>query len=197
MGQVNHRLTVMQRGVGGGAVNTSQTVLSPYNLTVVVKQVRNAKLTPYYLFITVVMSLLHECRHNLWNCTRLVKVFMDYKSCCLSKAAFPCILISSLYCAKWVIEQKVKFPERGLFWHGHTITCPAAQAQQWPDLWGRNPLITAEPRSDDDCLSAWPVKGATCGRLSTRWHGPGAHQHLGWKVCVLGLHPSTWAISAP
>ena len=31
----------------------------------------------------------------------------------------------------------------------------------------------------------------------TRWHGPGAQRHLGWKVGVMGLHPGTWVISAP
>lgn len=32
----------------------------------------------------------------------------------------------------------MEFPENGLFWHGFPITCPAAQAQQWSDLWGHN-----------------------------------------------------------
>lgn len=56
--------------------------------------------------------------------------------------AFPCILRSELYSEKWATEQKVKFPERDLFWHGYTITWPCGQGQQWPDLRGRNPLIT-------------------------------------------------------
>lgn len=132
-------LNVMQRGRLSGLVNTPRAILSPYNLTVVVKQGTDAKLTPHYSLITVVMSMLHQCRHNLWNCAGLPRVFWDYQSGCLSKAAFPYILISSLCSAKWVTEQKVKFPERGLFWHEHTITCPAAQAKQWPDLWGHKP----------------------------------------------------------
>lgn len=59
------KLTVMQRGggeaAGSGPVNTSQTVLSPCNITLLVKQARDAKLTPYYSLITVAMSVLHEC----------------------------------------------------------------------------------------------------------------------------------------
>lgn len=47
----------MQKGgvsFGSGPVNTSQTVLSPRNLTVLLKQARDAKLTPYYSLINVV-----------------------------------------------------------------------------------------------------------------------------------------------
>lgn len=76
------KLTVMQRGepAGSGPVNTSQTVLSPCKLTVLVKIVRDAKLTPHYPLITVAMSVFHECWHNMWNCGGLFRPFMDYKA---------------------------------------------------------------------------------------------------------------------
>lgn len=79
------KLTVMQSGVpaGSGPVNTSQTFLSPCNFTVLVKKVRDAKLTPFInnndnSLIKVALSMLHECWHNIWNCAGLFRAFMDY-----------------------------------------------------------------------------------------------------------------------
>lgn len=90
-------LNVMQKGRLSGLVNTPRAILSPYNLTVVVKQGTEAKLTPYYSLITVVMPMLHKCRHNMWNCTGF---FLGTIKVGVSKAAFPYILISSLFSAK-------------------------------------------------------------------------------------------------
>lgn len=67
-------LNVMQKGRLSGLVNTPRAILSPCNLTVVVKQGTDAKLTPHYSLITVVMSMLHQCRHNMLNCTGLPRV---------------------------------------------------------------------------------------------------------------------------
>lgn len=75
----------------------------------------------------------------------------------------------------------MKFPENGLFWHWFTITCPAAQAQQWSDLRGHNHPNYPAAQKWWWPPSVWPVmgggRGATWAPLGTRW-------------CKLGAHPA-------
>lgn len=75
------KLTVMQRGTGWEwACKHITDCFVSCNLTILAKQVRDAKLTPYYSLITVAVSVLHECWHNMWNCAGLFRPFMYYKA---------------------------------------------------------------------------------------------------------------------
>lgn len=46
-------------------VNASKIVLSPRSLAASVKQVRDAKLTPQYTFITDTVAVLHRAWHSV------------------------------------------------------------------------------------------------------------------------------------
>lgn len=91
----------------------------------------------------------------------------------------------------------MEFPENGLFWHWFTIICPAALAQQWPDLRGHN-----HPNYPAAKKWWWPPVSVICeGVLPELRSTPGdasqEHTRTWWKVTVMTLHPSILAISAP
>lgn len=130
--------------------------------------------------------------------------FMDYKASVCHQQHF--LVFYKVHCTLWSERLNRKW---SFLWEVYSGTGTLLRRHNnGPISGGHNPLITVESSSDDDCLSAWPVKGgylspdsepddmglehaSTLDERSVLWvyvEAPGVISAPGRDFCSLGFH---------
>ena len=147
----------MQSGepAGSGPVNTPQTVLSPYNLTVFVETHEGCQVNSSPS-INQCPNVHAKCWHNMWNCSGLSGPLWTVKLSSFNSGI-------SFYSEKCtVLREASDWIESEVSWERFILArvlynMPCCTGATIARSFGSQPPNYRSPRSDDVCLSARPA----------------------------------------